>query len=133
MIDHKKFVLGGNSTFTLVSERTGDHITYRVKKEDGKPAFVMAMTGKCNAHSYEYIGAINLVTNDFKLTKASKLPEDSKPVLAFSWFWRRVTRGKPIVGCQFKHAGRCCVCDRTLTSPESIETGIGPECAKKIS
>ena len=24
---------------------------------------------------------------------------------------------------------RCCVCNRKLTVPESIEAGIGPECA----
>lgn len=28
--------------------------------------------------------------------------------------------------------GRCCRCNRKLTHPESIEFGIGPECAKKI-
>lgn len=27
--------------------------------------------------------------------------------------------------------GRCCFCNRKLTHPESIEYGIGPECAKK--
>lgn len=27
--------------------------------------------------------------------------------------------------------GRCCVCNRKLTHPESIESGIGPECARK--
>lgn len=28
-------------------------------------------------------------------------------------------------------SGRCCRCNRTLTVPESIEAGIGPECASK--
>jgi hypothetical protein len=27
--------------------------------------------------------------------------------------------------------GRCCVCNRKLTHPESIAAGIGPECAKR--
>ena len=29
------------------------------------------------------------------------------------------------------HEGRCCACGRKLTTPESILSGIGPECAKK--
>lgn len=30
-------------------------------------------------------------------------------------------------------SGKCCKCNRTLTTPESIAAGIGPECAKKYS
>ena len=26
------------------------------------------------------------------------------------------------------HEGKCCRCGRTLTTPESIKKGIGPEC-----
>lgn len=28
--------------------------------------------------------------------------------------------------------GRCCVCDRTLTDPESVDAGIGPICAVRV-
>ena len=33
-------------------------------------------------------------------------------------------------GFEIMHEGRCCRCNRTLTHPDSIKTGIGPECAK---
>jgi hypothetical protein len=29
------------------------------------------------------------------------------------------------------HSGRCGRCGRTLTTPDSIERGLGPECAHK--
>lgn len=32
----------------------------------------------------------------------------------------------------FVHSGRCSVCGRTLTNPESIERGIGPVCLGKM-
>jgi len=33
---------------------------------------------------------------------------------------------------RFQHEGRCCVCARPLTNPESIDAGVGPECAGKL-
>jgi hypothetical protein len=35
-------------------------------------------------------------------------------------------------GCEVYHEGRCGRCNRKLTVPESIETGLGPECASKL-
>ena len=32
----------------------------------------------------------------------------------------------------FYHKGHCCVCGKTLTTPESIKNGIGPFCAGTI-
>jgi hypothetical protein len=30
------------------------------------------------------------------------------------------------------HAGKCCKCRRTLTTPQSLMNGIGPECQKVL-
>jgi hypothetical protein len=35
-------------------------------------------------------------------------------------------------GLKVHHEGRCCRCGRKLTVPESIETGLGPECASRL-
>jgi hypothetical protein len=34
-------------------------------------------------------------------------------------------------GCRLQRESRCCVCNRKLTVPESIDAGIGPECASR--
>lgn len=34
-------------------------------------------------------------------------------------------------GYRLERASRCAICNRTLTHPESIDAGVGPECAKK--
>lgn len=31
-----------------------------------------------------------------------------------------------------RETGKCMVCNRTLTDPESVQRGIGPECSSKI-
>lgn len=35
-------------------------------------------------------------------------------------------------GYTVQRSGRCLVCNRTLTVPESIESGVGPECRTKL-
>lgn len=35
------------------------------------------------------------------------------------------------LGCRYLYEGRCRRCNRTLTTPESIQSGIGPVCAEK--
>ena len=42
-----------------------------------------------------------------------------------------VVVGKGIPGYEYMCSRRCRVCDRLLTSPESIERGVGPECADR--
>ena len=52
-------------------------------------------------------------------------------VQAFIWFLNRIEADKPTDGFEFWHEGKCGRCGRKLTVPESIEAGIGPECAGK--
>lgn len=50
-------------------------------------------------------------------------------VLGKCWFGK--TAGQDLPECEVWHEGRCGRCGRKLTVPESIETGIGPDCAKR--
>ena len=36
-------------------------------------------------------------------------------------------------GYEARHEGRCARCGRALTVPESIDSGFGPECARKVA
>jgi hypothetical protein len=46
------------------------------------------------------------------------------------WAVKAVAKGSLPEGYKIQHEGKCCRCGRTLTTPESIERGIGPECVK---
>lgn len=130
----KDFVLAGNATLTLESERSGKHLTYRIKKpwDDKDVWFVSLLTGPDNTSDFTYIGRITVPHNGrviFDLTKKSKMTADAPAVMAirFMFDWINADRMPPHM--RVHHEGRCGRCNRVLTVPESIASGFGPECA----
>ena len=128
--DALTFIKGGNSRFTIVSPKTGARFTYRVKKpsEDRDFFFVSLLSGANNETDYTYMGVI--ADNQFKLTGKSKVGKDAPSYKAFDFTLRHLLHNDLPV--EFWHEGTCCRCGRTLTVPESIERGIGPECVKHM-
>lgn len=127
------FALAGKAKFTLVSKATGTRFTFRVSEApDGTAWFVSLLTGPDNEADFAYIGLIR--DGQFRWTKKSRVSQDAPSWRAFSWFFLMVTQGNEealLRGIEFWHEGQCCRCGRTLTVPESIASGIGPECARK--
>jgi hypothetical protein len=130
----KDLILAGKFVFTFTG-KGGDSYTYMVEKLDDEDKwFVSLLTGPDNINNYTYLGMLNPTTGKVFPTKASKLKKDSKPFrgvnFVFLWIWA----GKPEEitnrGGTAQQAGRCAKCARTLTSPESLASGIGPECAR---
>lgn len=145
----RRYILGGNATFTLKSKRTGERFTYQVKSakkdrnafwstgnQDRTKYFVSLLTGGDNENSYTYMGMMNLTVDGafvFGLTKGSKMSEAAPSVKAFEYVWKAIENGAHFPsGVEFWHEGSCCVCGRKLTVPESVADGIGPECKGKV-
>jgi uncharacterized protein DUF6011 len=134
--DARAYTLAGNATITLESLKTGAHFTFKVrapKLEIGETRpepirFVSVLNGTDNETSYIYLGLIGK-DGQFRLTKNSKAGADAPSVKAFSYFWNARELPAQLV---VRHNGHCGRCGRTLTVPESIDAGIGPECASKI-
>jgi hypothetical protein len=137
-----RFITGGNAYFTVRSQKTGTRYTYRVnraacsrcQKLDCKcwawpTYFVALLSGPDNTADYTYLGMLR--ENQFRLTRASKMQDSSGPVKAFRWVYERLVRREMPTQTEIWHEGRCGVCGRPLTVPESIESGIGPVCAGK--
>lgn len=137
------FMLGGKALFTIKNSQTGNRFTYKVMvPKDKKPEtstifFVKLLTGADNENSYKYIGHCTWTGSIWKFThgKKSKISADAPGVVAFDYVFNKiVVAGKSLVGksneLEVWHEGKCCRCGRTLTVPESIENGIGPECMK---
>jgi hypothetical protein len=137
--DVKTYALAGHSTLTLTSQRTGARYTYKVSKAKGDRLpppgasselwFVGLLSGPDNESDYTYVGMIN---GTFKTTAKSRFKDDAVPVRAFRYFWQHVDAGRLPPEVEIRHCGRCGRCGRTLTVPESIDRGIGPECASKM-
>jgi hypothetical protein len=124
----EKFIFAGNAIFTLESEKTGNRYTYKVNKcEDKKDFyFVGLLVGPDNEYDYKYIGVID--KNNFRTTKASKLTNNSTPVIAFNFFLKKMNKLNAIPELKIYHMGKCAKCGRPLTTPESIKNGLGPIC-----
>jgi uncharacterized protein DUF6011 len=128
----RQFIMAGNARFTLRSERSGTRYSFRVaKSDDGKLHFVSMLSGPDNESDYVYVGIIR--DGRFTTTRKSKLTMDSEPIRAFVWTFRHLIEKNAVPEhLELWHEGRCGRCGRTLTVPESIASGFGPECVTRV-
>jgi hypothetical protein len=135
--DAKQFAFAGNAILTLESLKSGVHFTYKVKQakdretQEPQPGlYFVNLLSNGNAdddNSFTYLGMIR--GGQFTLTRASKAGIDSPSVKAFRFFLGLQELHEALV---IRHEGRCGHCGRTLTVPESIDRGIGPDCWAKL-
>lgn len=144
----RKFVTAGKAIFTVeVPEVYKDqhgkpHYTYRIslKKAKGNypdTFFVSVLTGPDNNSNYSYLGILNPQTGAVRTTAKSKFQAESFTVRllnrVLARLWADDVQTIENTGFSLHHEGKCGRCGRRLTVPESIETGLGPECAGKVA
>ena len=139
--DVQTYMTAGNATITLRSNISGKRYTYRIKameNKDGSVAalldrsyFVSLLTGPDNTGDFTYIGILTPQLN-LRLTMKSKLGDECSPVQAFRFLLRCMAKGCMPGNFEVWHAGKCGRCGRKLTVPESVERGIGPDCAQMM-
>ena len=133
------YVLGGKSTFTLVSLKSGERFTYMVevgkkKKNPTDPDvfFVKLLNGPDNTADFVYFGYIKNNTFFHGGFKA-KVAKDAPSVKGFQWaFAQFVANTMPADKLEFVPASKCARCGRKLTVPLSVHNGFGPECITKV-
>jgi hypothetical protein len=94
---------------------------------------VSVLTGCDNENAYTYMGTI-FKNNDklsFRLTKKSTITEEALSYKAFNFFINLLLVNKIHEDMGVYHRGMCCVCGKSLTTPDSIRRGIGPLCSGK--
>lgn len=151
------FVLAGEATFT-VSNGSGKHYTYHVYK--GMPNavfaneawFIKVLCGPNNETDYQYMGMVKVLpgrTPLIKLTSKSRFvgtkvwsdsakgKEAAQAVKVAEWALRviwQVEAGTYTLPdhMSIKHDGKCGRCGAKLTTPESIDTGMGEKCAMQV-
>lgn len=142
-----QFILAGEAIFTLSNGR-GEHETfkvYRAKPNAQFPTqayFAKVLTGPDNSNDYMYLGQVippTLIDPNprVKLTTRSTCREDSRSIKALRFSLRaiwQVEAGTYTLppGYTIKHADRCGKCGRPLTTPTSLSTGFGEECASQL-
>lgn len=134
--DARAYALAGHATLTMSSLKTGARYTFRISRaknrDTGEPQdlwFVALLAGPDNEGDYQYVGRLS---GTLRLTGKSRFSADSTPVRAFQYFWKHLAAGQMPPQMEVRHEGQCGRCGRKLTVPESIDRGIGPECALKM-
>jgi len=138
----KEFLTAGKAIFT-VTLANDEHMTYRVnqpkpdlygaKKGQPKPFFIGKLTGPDNTNSYSYLGILDPETLEVKITRNSKYTDTSEAVKVLKLALESIRLGVHETKIKdILHCGYCGRCGRLLTVPESIQTGIGPECAGRM-
>lgn len=129
----------GSAEVTLSNDKW--HWVYKIKRprknkiEPGQlaPLFVSVKSG----HSFSYVGIVIDPINQPRLihTKRSRFDRSMVEYRAAAWMLRMIKAGGERAlakhGFRLQWANKCICCGRKLTTPSSIDSRIGPECAKR--
>lgn len=117
------FVTGGHAEFSITNNWVPATLIYRVCPQGG------VYTHKGHDRSV-YIGKIQ--NGKFHRYYQNAHLENTG---VFRWFWEiLVSHDKEIPAhVVVAHRGKCGRCGRKLIDPVSVERGLGPVCAKKIT
>lgn len=144
----KEFVLAGSAIFTIEIPETQkphgkqDHYTFRVQhvpasERWGEKWFVQVLTGPNNTEDYTYLGILSPHTGVVTLTAKSAFNATSYRFRilnrVLNRIWADDHQAYEVHGFKVHHEGMCARCGKVLTTPESVERGLGPVCAGKIS
>lgn len=127
----RAYALAGKAILTIRSTKTGTRFTYQItESKNNRPGqmpvyFVKLLNGADNTADYTYLGTI--FAHGFRTTAKSRIAATAPSFVAFEFLSRHWEDAR----IEVWHEGRCGRCGRTLTVPESIESGIGPTCAGK--
>lgn len=126
-----RFIRAGNATFTIQSVETGVYFTYNVRAgaRSEHLRFVKVLIAP---ETYAYLGAL-CRGGELVRTAASRFTESAPSFKALAWFMRELARtpgDQTPAKVIFRHEGKCGRCGRPLTTPASIDTGLGPDCAE---
>ncbi len=127
----KAYALSGKAILTL--EGKSKRFTYSVEIKDmgtenlGATHWVYLLRGPDNTSDFEFLGGIVDQHKRFYVSPKSRLSASSPATKAFAWFWTHIEDTQVSV----YHAGTCGRCGRLLTTPESVQRGLGPECSKR--
>lgn len=131
----KDFIAGGKAFLTIRNNQTDERRTYRFTqfKELKNPnlIFVALMTGSDNTASYTHMGRIDIRTLQYTHKSTSRITSICNSVKGIQYLLFSLINNSKSDAIEYWHEGKCCRCGRLLTTPDSIESGIGPECAKK--
>lgn len=123
-----------NGIVTASNPGTGQHRTFQVRTQADDAKFapgkrvVALLTGPNNERDYRSFG---FVSDEGRVIVFRKLRGQTRQTI-YDRYAELLESPETFVekfDFQFNFEGRCRRCNRKLTTPESVESGIGPVCA----
>lgn len=122
-----------NGTYTLILP-DGSHRTFRVHRKPDWAKFapgqrtIGLLIGPANGHDYEDFGFV--VSGTVRVWKAHRgKPQERWARVLELWAAKALS---PDDGYEVRLAKTCGWCNRLLTTPESIDIGLGPSCFSRV-
>ena len=123
-------VLTHNGMLTIENTKTGQHRTFRIKTQKPDASFapgeriVSLLIGPDNEDDYFQFGFVKLDRIIvWKKSRGTIYDTYAKMLMRPVHYKNK--------GCTYRFDTRCRMCNRTLTVPTSIDSGIGPKCAER--
>lgn len=132
----KEYVKGGRGIITLENTKSGVHKTYEFRRPNNPEDFrddVLFVYVLTSDNNWLYVGMYTWRNSYFKLTRNSKFGYQH-PIVKGAIYLAKIIRNnkEEINPMRVFHEGICSVCGRKLTTPKSIEYGIGPKCRQAM-
>lgn len=117
-----------NGEITIRNTETGNHRTFKISMVNNSESnlhgkrIVSLLTGSDNQRDYTGFGFVNdgIIKVWGKKYAESKIWQQYANMLQFPQDYPK---------CEYMFAGTCRKCNRKLTTPESVKSGIGPICS----
>lgn len=125
--EFETYAKGCHGSITARSLATGNHYTFRFRKAQGGDLLALVLT---DGDQWQNLGYVDFASRTVRLGRYSRFSRFSHAYQALAWLVKLAEFNPAIVAVL--HDGRCGVCGRVLTHPDSIQSGIGPICAQRI-
>jgi hypothetical protein len=133
-----RFILAGNSEFILHSTKTNEDFKYKIKKKESlanENSFVYFVS-IIKGHDSIYAGHLTFDESDntfkFKQGNKGQIQANDLTIRSLVFVLNKLIRNETVGNLEVFHVGKCGKCGKKLTTPESILTGLGPQCCKKL-
>ncbi len=116
--------------FTVVSKKTGKDFTFKVANKSWNGKTYTHVSVETQYLEFKYLGTF---FNGKIFNKKQVVLSPS--AIAIAWLLCKVQESKFTLldeSVEVLHLGNCIRCGRTLTDAQSIERGLGSECAKNL-
>jgi hypothetical protein len=130
-------LLTHNGIITMRNPATGNHRTVRITTQGKDEKFapgqriLSLLTGPDKWIPFAFVGVRDFspTVNVWWSKRGANTEKSDWERIALMVLYPDHYLGR---GIEYMFEGRCRVCNRSLTNPESIESGIGPVCAGRI-